>query len=131
MLIHRIRIENYRSCKDIELYPGDVMALVGPNNAGKTNILAAINFVLGDRFPTRQGVALSDFYCQKEDRPISIEISFQENPDRIAKVHYLSGRRTRRLQGPLLARERRTRAVSFQRHSRKMRGGLPRRDPQF
>jgi putative ATP-dependent endonuclease of OLD family len=80
MLIHRIRIENYRSCKDIELYPGDVMALVGPNNAGKTNILAAINFVLGDRFPTRQGVALSDFYCQKEDRPISIEISFQENP---------------------------------------------------
>jgi putative ATP-dependent endonuclease of the OLD family len=93
MLIQRIQIENYRSCKDVDLFPGDIMALVGPNNAGKTNILSALSFVLGDRFPTRQGLALSDFYRQDEERAISIRISFRRNPDRIARVHvYQDGR---------------------------------------
>jgi putative ATP-dependent endonuclease of OLD family len=88
VLIHRIGIRNYRSCKEVDLFPGDVVALVGPNNAGKTNILSAHNFVLGDRFPTRQGIALSDYYCQNEARPISIEIAFQQNSDNIASIRF-------------------------------------------
>src|SRR5689334_8610353 len=87
MLIRRLRIRNYRSCKYVDIHPSDIMALVGPNNAGKTNILSALNFVLGDRWPTRQGLGPSDHYCQNEDRPISIEIGFHPNPDNINSVH--------------------------------------------
>lgn len=44
MNINKIRIQNYKSIKDIEFDLKDVNLLVGPNNSGKTNILEAINF---------------------------------------------------------------------------------------
>lgn len=44
MNINKIRIQNYKSIKDIEFDLKDVNLLVGANNAGKTNILEAINF---------------------------------------------------------------------------------------
>lgn len=49
MKIVYVRIENWRSIKSVEFSPADVTVLVGSNNAGKTNILSAINFILGDR----------------------------------------------------------------------------------
>jgi putative ATP-dependent endonuclease of OLD family len=88
MLIERIRIRNYRSCKDLTIYPQDMMALVGPNNAGKTNILSALNFLLGERWPSRQGLALSDFYNQEERRPLAIEVKFHPNDDDIATMQF-------------------------------------------
>lgn len=39
MKITQIEIKNFRSIKDITIQPSELMALVGPNNAGKTNIL--------------------------------------------------------------------------------------------
>jgi putative ATP-dependent endonuclease of the OLD family len=88
MRIDKIQIRSYRSCKDVTLFPGDVMALVGPNNSGKSNILAAINFVLGERWPTRQGMASSDYYRQDERRAPAIEICFAQNTDKIAAVSF-------------------------------------------
>jgi putative ATP-dependent endonuclease of OLD family len=88
MLIDKIRVKNYRSCKDITIYPQDIMALVGPNNAGKTNILSALNFLLGERWPSRQGLALSDFYNQEERRPLAVEVGFRGNEGNIASMQF-------------------------------------------
>jgi putative ATP-dependent endonuclease of OLD family len=49
MLISHVVIQNWRSVKDTDFAPSDMTVLVGANNAGKTNILSAINFLLGDR----------------------------------------------------------------------------------
>ena len=43
MKIQHIRIENFRSVKKLDFAPGAITALVGPNNAGKTNILAVVD----------------------------------------------------------------------------------------
>lgn len=48
MKISRIYIENYRSIKKLDFLPGNYCVLVGENNAGKSNILKAVNLVLGE-----------------------------------------------------------------------------------
>ncbi|MFC3631890.1 AAA family ATPase [Paracoccus angustae] len=53
MKITYVKIENWRSIKSVEFAPSDITVLVGSNNAGKTNILSAINFLLGERWPSR------------------------------------------------------------------------------
>src|ERR1700751_3658223 len=88
MLIDRISICNYRSCKDVTIYPQDMMGLVGPNNAGKTNILSAPNFLLGERWPSRQGLSLSDFFDQDESRPLAIQVKFRSNEANIATMQF-------------------------------------------
>ena len=44
--ISKLAIENFRSIEDITLDLPQVCALVGPNNAGKSNILEALRRVL-------------------------------------------------------------------------------------
>jgi putative ATP-dependent endonuclease of OLD family len=42
----RISISNFRSCKNVELPLGDLTPIVGYNNAGKSNILTAIEWLI-------------------------------------------------------------------------------------
>jgi AAA ATPase domain len=39
--LSRIRIRGFRSARDVEFFPGDILALVGEASAGKSNLLAA------------------------------------------------------------------------------------------
>lgn len=85
MRIQHIRIQNYRSVKQADITPTDIVALVGPNNAGKTNILSALNFLLGERFPAKQALDTTDYYDKDPSRTIHIQVWFHEddNPERI------------------------------------------------
>ncbi len=47
MRVSKLSITNFRSIESIELELGQLCALVGPNNAGKSNILMAMHRVLG------------------------------------------------------------------------------------
>jgi putative ATP-dependent endonuclease of the OLD family len=69
-----VRIENWRSIKSVEFSPEDVTVLVGSNNAGKTNILSAINFILGDRWPMPANLQDSDYYAGDRTRDIVISL---------------------------------------------------------
>lgn len=86
MRIRRIRIENFRSIKLLEFEPADICALVGSNNAGKTNILTALNFLLGETYPSRRGLLASDYYNQDTTKPIMIGVEFEPNDSNIQKV---------------------------------------------
>lgn len=88
MKIVQIEIQNYRSIKDVTLQPGPLMALVGPNNAGKTNILSAINFALGDRWPSANGLEQTDRFNKDAARNIRIKISFarENNQSNVAAI---------------------------------------------
>lgn len=62
MHLSRIRILNYRSCKDIEFSINKYSVIVGYNNAGKSNAIYAIQWLLN---PTSLGER--DFYDPEND----------------------------------------------------------------
>ena len=80
MRISRVIIENWRSVKYIDFEPSDMTVLVGANNAGKTNILSAINLLLGDRWPMPGNLLDSDFYLSDRSREIFIQLDFDDAP---------------------------------------------------
>ncbi len=80
MKISRVTIRNWRSVKEADFEPADMTVLVGANNAGKTNILSAINFLMGDRWPAPGNLLDSDFYLSDRRREIFIQLDFDDAP---------------------------------------------------
>lgn len=78
MRISRIIIRNWRSVKEADFEPADMTVLVGANNAGKTNILSAVNFLIGDRWPMPGNLLDSDFYLNDRCREIFIQLDFDD-----------------------------------------------------
>lgn len=88
MKIRRIFIKNYRSIRTLEFYPSSICGLVGENNAGKTTLLSALNLLLGETWPSKRSIQLSDYHNADTDHPIHIEVEFDNNPDNIKKIWY-------------------------------------------
>lgn len=79
MKIDFVKITNFRSLKEtVKINLPQICALVGPNNAGKSNILNAINKVLGKDWVTVNNFGEEDVYLSEHDRNIEIEIQFTE-----------------------------------------------------
>lgn len=76
MRITRVHIENYRSIRELDLYPDDYTILIGDNNAGKSNILKAMNLVLGETWPTDRTFTLEDFHNHDSEQDIVIQVYF-------------------------------------------------------
>ncbi len=74
--IDRIHIENYRSIKSLNLKLNKMNALIGQNNAGKSNIMRALALVLGDTWPSNKNIDKDDHYGRDINNPISIQIIF-------------------------------------------------------
>lgn len=72
-MIKSIYIENFRSIKEISLDVNNLSALIGPNSSGKTNILKAIDLVLGEKWAISN---VSRELFNDPDSPIVIEITF-------------------------------------------------------
>lgn len=71
MRISEIRIQNYRSFKDCSLSLSQFVCVTGENNAGKSNLLRAI-----DQFLTGSKLQSDDYYDPSQ--PIRIEITFED-----------------------------------------------------
>jgi putative ATP-dependent endonuclease of the OLD family len=74
-MISRIVIKNFKSIKNIDFKPTNLCALVGENNVGKSNILSAINLVLGDKWPPNQ-VSIDDICDRDTNLTLLIQIYF-------------------------------------------------------
>lgn len=79
MRIINVKIKNYKSLKEVDINFTDHFALVWFNCAGKSNILRAINFVLGESYPMWQKLSKKDFFNEDENNKINIQIQFDEN----------------------------------------------------
>ena len=79
MLIKHIRIRNYRSISELEMDCQSLVTLLGPNNHGKSNVLAALDFF----FSTSAKPLEHDFfiYRDKGDDTTEVEITFNELND--------------------------------------------------
>jgi putative ATP-dependent endonuclease of the OLD family len=53
MRLTRLRIQNFRSIKDLDIELGETTVFIGPNNAGKTAILDAIRIALTRKWGQR------------------------------------------------------------------------------
>jgi len=86
--ISKITIQNYRSIKDLSLcFPEDKpVILIGENNVGKSNILKAIDLILGEYWPGNYEPEENEFYNRDPSVPIKIEIDFSEKLGRFKKI---------------------------------------------
>ena len=75
-MIKSVHIKNFRSIKEIYIEPNSLCAILGANSAGKTNILKAIDLVLGEGWATKAKVAKELFY--DTNKSIEIRIDFNE-----------------------------------------------------
>src|SRR5580700_8224646 len=85
MRITRLRIENFRSIKLLEMELGETTVLIGQNNAGKTAILDAVRIALTRRWGQRgTGFTEYDIHLEndaadpKASRGIIIEVRAEE-----------------------------------------------------
>lgn len=75
-MIKKLIIQNFRSIKNVEIELGPLNALIGPNNAGKSNIMKALNLVLGETYPSIRSFTEKDFWNYDKSNPIKIEVRF-------------------------------------------------------
>lgn len=59
MLINHLRINNYRSLAEVDIHLPSFLILVGRNNAGKSNILSAVNLLLEG---SSRDLSMEDFH---------------------------------------------------------------------
>jgi len=76
MRIARVHIEHFRSIKELDFEPGPYCVLIGENNSGKSNILRALNLILGERWPSERSFSEEDFHNQDTSKPIVIQVFF-------------------------------------------------------
>lgn len=79
-MITRVHIQNYRSIELVDFCPPPLCAIVGENNAGKTNILQAIHAVLGKSWHRVTDFAPTDRIDDDQERDTIIEIDFAPPP---------------------------------------------------
>ena len=92
-MINSIYIKNFRSIKELEIFPENLCTLPGPNSVGKTNILKAIDLVLGEGWATKAKVARELF--NDPQQPIEIEIKFKTAAYRAVLRYGLKYKRAR------------------------------------
>jgi predicted ATP-dependent endonuclease of OLD family len=76
-MIKQVSIKNFRSIKSLEFQPNNLCALVGQNNVGKSNILLAIDLLLGEQWPTYR-ITPEDLYDNDDTLTLQIRILFDE-----------------------------------------------------
>src|SRR4030043_74350 len=72
-MIKRLKVNGYKSLNDVEIHFQPLSVIFGPNAAGKSNILDALNLVsrivtrrtLKDAFDEHRGLPLESFYYGK------------------------------------------------------------------
>lgn len=86
-MIKKIKIQNFRSIKNLEIQLGKINAFIGPNNAGKSNIMKALDLILGETYPTIKSFDDKDFYKYNKKNPILIQVSFDPPLNRDSRIH--------------------------------------------
>ena len=83
MRISRIRIENYRNLKSVDVELDNLVALVGENNSGISNFLKALSLpFMSDDGASSKGLTWLDINNEAKERYYSF---IQEHREEIAK----------------------------------------------
>lgn len=84
MNLRWVHIKNFRSCKDVRIQFGNMHSIVGANNAGKSTILRALDFLFN---PSTTKVDEETFWNKDKSLQIWIEAFFDDlTPDETEKL---------------------------------------------
>jgi len=88
--IDKIVIQKYRSINALTLHflKNKPLILIGENNVGKSNILKAIDLILGEYWPRNYEPEENEFYNRNPAIPIKIEVDFSEKLGRFKKIFW-------------------------------------------
>lgn len=75
MKLTQLHIQNFRSCRDISLEIGSIHALVGANNAGKSTVLRALDFLFN---PSAKSLNEESFWNKDTTQEIRVEAVFSD-----------------------------------------------------
>ena len=75
-MIKLLVIENYKSIQYLELPLTQMNAFIGANSCGKSNILKALNLIIGPTYVTIKSFDTSDHYQNDINNHIKIEVHF-------------------------------------------------------
>jgi len=75
MKLTRLRILNFRSCRDVTLEIGGMHALVGANNSGKSTVLRALGFLFN---PSTKTLNEESFWNKGTNLEIRVEAVFSD-----------------------------------------------------
>jgi predicted ATP-dependent endonuclease of OLD family len=75
MRLSKVEIWNYRSIKHISLDLGDCTIIVGKNNSGKSNIIHAIDLIIGEKWLK---FTKEDFFDNDETQNIKVHLHFDD-----------------------------------------------------
>ena len=78
MQLKKVRIVNFRSCREINLEIGNMHALVGANNSGKSAILRALDFLFN---PSVRNLNEESFWSKDTTLEIRVEAVFSDLTD--------------------------------------------------
>ena len=92
MYLSRIRIENFRNFRDLDVALGGNVVIVGENRVGKSNLLFGLRLIFDPSLPdSSRQLGLSDFWDGLEEitsetiMTVSVEIKdFEDDPDVLA-----------------------------------------------
>ncbi|MGC7846856.1 ATP-dependent nuclease [Desulforudis sp. 1088] len=79
MRLTHLRIRNFRSCRDVTLEIGEMHALVGANNAGKSSVLRALDFLFN---PSTKSLNEESFWNKDTSLEIRVEAIFSDLTDK-------------------------------------------------
>ena len=80
MKITRIAIQNYKSIKNIDIKISDkVNVFIGENSVGKSNIFAAMEWVLGSVYPSFNNYPKEDYFRGNETAKVTITLYFDDS----------------------------------------------------
>ena len=86
MELKQIEINKFRSIDSISINIDDLAILIGENNAGKTNILKALELFYQDSV---RGINEEYFYFKNQNQPISISITYDRLTENERSQKYL------------------------------------------
>ncbi len=75
MRLTHLHIQNFRSCRDVTLELGGMHALVGANNAGKSSVLRALDFLFN---PSTKSLNEESFWNKDTSLEIRVEAIFSD-----------------------------------------------------
>lgn len=79
MKLAYLHIQNFRSCRDVPLEIGSMHALVGANNAGKSSVLRALDFLFN---PSTKSLNEESFWSKDTNLEIRVEAIFTDLTDK-------------------------------------------------